>query len=270
MFWLHFKKTKSLSYTHVFPGGAPAQFAIIFRHLTELLGSERRSLFPRQFRSLALCFPLLGLGSLSAINIANNCAWRGDPQEEAPLSSPCGRPRAVRLLCDVPGCSFPAARFPPQRPTHLVTRLHELPTGSSGWGVGGGKSTDPHVQGGTGPCVKRASPKLPQSVDPSPLHPPCKKTLCRVFFFFQWVVLLIFFLPSCPLSPPPQEKRVKSRRGSWSGSGVCLISLQCLLIIRETLISGNITINTTAGFQISDCDGDCWRENRQLSAVSFT
>lgn len=33
---------------------------------------------------------------------------------------------------------------------------------------------------------------------------------------------------------------------------------------------GNITINPTAGFQISDCDGDCWRENRQLSAVSFT
>lgn len=33
---------------------------------------------------------------------------------------------------------------------------------------------------------------------------------------------------------------------------------------------GNITINPAAGFQISDCDGDCWRENRQLSAVSFT
>lgn len=33
---------------------------------------------------------------------------------------------------------------------------------------------------------------------------------------------------------------------------------------------GNIAINPAAGFQISDCDGDCWRENRQLSAVSFT
>ena len=33
---------------------------------------------------------------------------------------------------------------------------------------------------------------------------------------------------------------------------------------------GNITINPAAGFQISDCDGDCWRENRQLSAVGFT
>lgn len=71
-------------------------------------------------------------------------------------------------------------------------------------------------------------------------------------------------------TPPPPEKAAKSCRGNLSGSGVCLISLQCLLIIRETLISGNITINTTAGFQISDCDGDCWRENRQLSAVSFT
>lgn len=79
---------------------------------------------------------------------------------------------------------------------------------------------------------------------------------------FCFVPFFIFFFPP--------EKGFKSCRGNLSGSGVCLISLQCLLIIRETLISGNITINTTAGFQISDCDGDCWRENRQLSAVSFT
>lgn len=64
---------------------------------------------------------------------------------------------------------------------------------------------------------------------------------------------------------------------SWPAAGTARTwgmmlpsSHPCYTADCRTAHLGNIAINPAAGFQISDCDGDCWRENRQLSAVSFT
>lgn len=73
--------------------------------------------------------------------------------------------------------------------------------------------------------------------------------------------------------PPGHRVPGSSRNGRHEGPqtrGGVFLSPPAFAAHYSDAHLGNITINPAAGFQISDCDGDCWRENRQLSAVSFT